>query len=123
MDSNALQAIVFLAMCLPISMGCWAVGFVSAGWPYCAPEDSSAFFSFAAGAFDGMLTNGRSVTGLVVAVVGIALFNFYPFAILVRNPYGTQSLIVAVVYLFIHGVWLATITRKILRARHQAPPK
>ena len=125
MDNSAAQlALVLFACALPGSMYFWALGFLCAGYLRDPVDQDSifrigplnSFFRFAALTASPLRT-GPNPYGLVGAGVGIACCNFIPAALLVRNPYGDSSLVVDLLYLLVHGIWLATVARAIRRSR------
>lgn len=124
MDNQAAPVFVFLfVFTLPASMYCWAVAFQAAGYLRDPADqwDLSRFatlrkpFEYAAFTM-GRMHDGPMRFHLAIASVGIVILNLLPVAALVTNRVGGDGLILSA-YFVVHGIWLASVVRTILRTR------
>jgi hypothetical protein len=115
MDNATQQTLVYLVVfALPMSMACFVFGILSAGFLR-NQADQPGWFRCFSRRMPPTRNEGPVPMGIAVAVLGAALFNFAPIAILVLRPGSLQSLIV-VVYFVVEGAWLASLWRAIGRA-------
>ena len=116
MAYHVLENAGYLLLILPCSMFCWASGLLFAGFLR-DPADQRNIFRIAATLAGSMLADGPRPTGIAIAIVGVAFVNYVPILILIHNPYGFEILIVVLAYFLVHGIWLATVVRSIVRSR------
>lgn len=116
MDNAALQWTAFFVLVLPMSMASWVFGIMSAGFLR-DRADQPLLFRVISGRMPTPSGRAPLRSGVFFAAVGVAFFNCIPLVILIRNPYGLQTLAVDLVYLLVQGIWLATVSRAIIRSR------
>jgi MFS family permease len=117
MDHAATQATVFLFGCaLPGSLFGWTMAVIGTALLR-EPEDQPAWYRIYMRVMSSFVSENPNHTVIAFGIVCVAFFNFVPVSLLVHNPYGSQSLIVDLVYLAVESAFLVPLARAIVRTR------
>jgi hypothetical protein len=120
MHDYAAGVAIFLFGCaLPGSLFAWALVTIGAA-RLRDPKDQPLWYRTYMRVLSSLVRDDPSPTGVALGVLFLVVFNFMPVALLVRNPYGDQALIIDLVYLVVEGAFLVPLVRAMVRSRARA---